>query len=229
MENKMPDVNDLITRVFQSKTPAIKKASDIRGKALEALIAGIQSGEDFDTDWYGVGKVPQAGRIQRVGSTLFCSVRISSDFDELGEGCLQASTQPRMQSDRIAALIEHAMDTAITLAEKDLAETQAHKPNAMLFQIGKDEHVLVDEYLLPMNRCLGMKRPPTSAYKTWGYQDKSAEIPTAIKDLMDGYAKTPASFFRDAKEDTSYGSKEFRVDKRIGKTVWHIRYSPTRE
>lgn len=215
------EIDKLLAEHFRGMGYGAKwSVSDFYDENRNALIEAIRSREDFDTDWYGVNKELQSGRVAREGNTFTCEASVTNDFDEEGTGSREIQVPPVMHPERVMNMIVDGLDGALADAE------QSQKDNRLviLFSIHNSAGTWVDTYLMPTGEGSYLDDPPGDSYGKWGLQGEAKKLPKPVKEQMKLYGGYPEKFFEDAEVKTEYGRKTYvvKVPVKVGREIWTI-------
>lgn len=163
-------IDDLLQHAFRGDG-AKWDVSDFYEEPKDAIVAALQSGEDFDTGWYGVKKEIQSGHVQRKGSEITCEASVSNDFDESFRG--ESSFKIQKGIPAMYLIIDH-LKKALEEAEKN----QNENTSVAGFNIYKNgKHFGV--YLADVSDY-GHEdddSPPGDNYEKWGFQGEEGVDP----------------------------------------------------
>ena len=151
-----------------------------------ALLAALQSGDAFDTGWYGVKKEIESGRVYRPlpapeGMMVYVEASCSDDFDTDGNGEATVEVIPYEDTEDLLDRICEALDRA---AEDAQANRRDNNPVEM-WSIHDETRsgAWVETYLRDVSG-FGSAEPPGDNYRNWGFQGESI-IPNPIRNKLE--------------------------------------------
>lgn len=183
MTNKQFDLS-----VFEDGDGAHCGLSDWYPDKEEALKRALESGQPFDTGWYGSKKEIASARISSDGKTVWVEVSVSDDFDTPGLGSDTLQAPATLES------VANAISRAWSEAAGDQRENREYRGYSLIHHTTKipewqrGENVFPREtrkrYPRKMPRCLDYLivpsgdndsegGPPGDSYYFWGWQNDS--------------------------------------------------------
>jgi len=156
-----------------------------------ALQKSIDSGEDFDTGWWGVKKEIQTFRIARNVDSLLdavmVQVSVSDDFDTEGFGETTVYPLDLPKETKLIDAIKKALDAALDEAEENRKMNQVYEG----FTVGRDGQ-WEETFILQLDG--EYEYPPGDEYHWWGWQafdpndrqeDEEHIVPENIRKAME--------------------------------------------
>jgi hypothetical protein len=186
---------NLIPEFQQGAYQARWGISDFYEENRIALLAWLESGENFDTGWYGAKKEIHSGRILREGDFFTCEAWCSDDFDTEGRG--EATFLLNQLDDKSpAAVLEHiieALDMAMEAAEENRRDNEVYEG----FSIGEIDLTTgkrsnwVYTFIAPKGEGHYLPEPPGDHYFVWGWQEETDLLPFATALDFERFAMDP--------------------------------------
>ena len=158
--------------------------SDFYDRTYDGLIAALQSGDAFDTGWYGVKKEIESGRVYRPvaapdGMDIICEVSVSNDFDTEGYGSVVVNVVPYEDTEELFRRVCEALDAA----RDEARENQRDNEPVEMWSIHDKNGAWVETYLRDVSG-FGYDEPPGDNYHRWGFQGYSV-IPRPIRRALE--------------------------------------------
>lgn len=183
-----------------------------------ALLAVLESGEDFDTGWYASKKEIWSGRVSLSGATFTLQASCSDDFDTEGRGSFKLEVDPSEPPEAMLERIRGGLDQALEEAETNRRDNQVYA-GWSVGQLNDDGTRLnwLYTYIQPLGEGHHYDEPPGGNYFHWGWDDQDPEEEGIAEEWAEGngqkYPDLPDDI-REAFEEfiLSYGGESMELN-----------------
>lgn len=151
--------------------------SDWYEEIEQALLAVLESDEDFDTGWYGSKKEIWSGRIIRSGDTFTLQGSCSDDFDTEGFAEVSLTIDPSEPPEATLERIRFGLAQAIDRAETNRKDNQLYcgwSIGQVDPETGKRKNWLYT-YIQALGMAQDWDSPPGDNYHWWGWEDQDPD------------------------------------------------------